>query len=154
MHYRVTMITPANTAPKESSAETVLEAHLPFGLVGLPDLRRFHIAPIDGSWPFLSMQPFEDGDIRFLAIQPQGVVVDYRIELTDEDALSLGIVSAADAYVFNIVTVHSMHPQYVTVNLVGPVLVNRATLVGRQVIIENSGAYSTVHPLIDERSNN
>jgi flagellar assembly factor FliW len=39
----------------------------------------------------------------------------------------------------------------VTANLIGPLVVNRRTLIGKQVIIANSDKYSTVYPLIDER---
>ena len=58
---------------------------------------------------------------------------------------------AEDAQVLNIVTVHSSRPHFVTVNLVGPVVVNRHTNIGRQIIILNWSRYSSQHPLIDQR---
>jgi flagellar assembly factor FliW len=39
----------------------------------------------------------------------------------------------------------------VTVNLVGPLVVNRATGIGCQVIISNGSDYSIDHVLVDER---
>jgi flagellar assembly factor FliW len=39
----------------------------------------------------------------------------------------------------------------VTVNLVGPIVVNRHTLIGQQVIIENSSEFSIEHVLVDQR---
>jgi flagellar assembly factor FliW len=53
--------------------------------------------------------------------------------------------------VLNIVAIHSHDPQHVTVNLVGPVVVNRHTLIGQQVIIENSSEFSIEHVLVDQR---
>jgi flagellar assembly factor FliW len=59
--------------------------------------------------------------------------------------------SADDAQVLNIVTVHSSRPHFVTVNLVGPVVINRHTNVGKQIIILNWSKYSSQHSLIDQR---
>ena len=87
----------------------------------------------------------------FLVIEPNGFIPGYELELCDEDAESLRIETGDDALVLNIVTVHSLTPQHVTVNLVGPVVVNRQTLIGRQVIIANSDRCSTHHTLVDER---
>ena len=53
--------------------------------------------------------------------------------------------------IYNIVTIHSLQPQHVTVNLVGPIVVNRHTLIGKQVILANFDQYSAQHVLIDER---
>jgi flagellar assembly factor FliW len=53
--------------------------------------------------------------------------------------------------VLNIVAIHSHEPQYVTVNLVGPIVVNRRTMIGQQVIIENSSDFSIEHVLVDQR---
>jgi len=44
-----------------------------------------------------------------------------------------------------IVTIHEAGRA--TMNLKGPVVINRHTLVGRQVIIANANNYSVTHPL-------
>ena len=84
-------------------------------------------------------------------MEPAGWVDDYKIVLRDEDVESLRITSPEDVLVLNIVAVHSHEPQYVTVNLVGPVIINRSTLIGQQVIIANSGDFSIEHVLVDQR---
>jgi flagellar assembly factor FliW len=125
-----------------------LEIHLPFGLIGLPVLTRFELAPIPDSWPFQSMRSVTGEPINFVVLEPNGVIPHYRIELSDDDAETLNIRDAADALILNIVTIHSLRPrQHVTANLIGPVVVNRHTLLGKQVIIANSERYSAVYPL-------
>ena len=140
----------------ETENSTILEGsqiHLPFGLIGLSDLQRFELMQIENSWPFISMRSVGGDEINFVVFEPQGLIPGYEIELSDEDADCLQIQSADDALVLNIVTILSMRPQYVTVNLIGPIVVNRNTFIAKQVIIANAEKFSTRHPLIDERSN-
>jgi flagellar assembly factor FliW len=84
-------------------------------------------------------------------VEAKDVVSDYAVVLSDDDATALNLASPDDALVLNIVTVHSMRPQFVTVNLAGPIVVNRHTLLGKQIVLPQSEKISTVHPLIDER---
>ena len=134
----------------QSSIER-MQIEVPFGLIGLANLRRFELTFVEGGWPFLQMKSVSDEELSFIAIDPRGVIPGYELELSDEDAEALGLDNADDALVYNIATVYSSQPQYVTANLIGPVVVNRRTLIGKQVIIANSDKYSTMYPLIDER---
>lgn len=139
------------TENSNDAAIEKLEIHLPFGLVGLANLKKFNVMPIEGSSPFMVMRALNEKRFDFIVIEPCGVVPNYALELTDNDAEELQISGADDAIVLNIITVHSMEPQFVTVNLVGPVVVNRKTLIGKQVIAANAELYSTQSILIDER---
>ncbi len=114
-------------------------------------MQRFQLASIEGSWPLLSMSASESEEVRFIVVEPQTLIAGYDLEIGDEDAELLRLESAEDALIYNIVTIHSLQPQYVTVNLVGPVVVNRHTLLGKQLIIANFEQYSAEHVLIDER---
>ena len=87
----------------------------------------------------------------FVVIDPSGLIPDYVIDVGDEDADFIGIQSAPEALVLNIVTIRSSRPHYVTVNLVAPVVINRSTGVGKQIIVLNFNRYSSDYPLIDHR---
>ncbi len=128
-----------------------MQITLPAGLIGLSELREFDLTPIEASWPFLNLRSKGDLEIEFLAAEAKNLVADYAINLPDEDALVLALAAPEDALILNIVTVHSMRPQFVTVNLAGPIIVNRHTLDGRQIVLPAGEHHSTVHPLIDER---
>jgi len=127
------------------------QIHLPYGLIGLPEMRQFNVAPVSGSWPLLSMKPPANDGLNFLVVEPHTLVAGYELEISNDDAHLLRLNSAQDALIYNIVTIHSLEPQFVTVNLVGPVVVNQNTLIGKQLIIANFTQYSTHHPLIDRR---
>ena len=139
------------TSPFTQSSIERMQIEVPFGLIGLANLRRFELTFVEGGWPFLQMKSVSDEELSFIAIDPRGVIPGYELELSDEDAEVLGLDNADDALVYNIATVYSSQPQYVTANLIGPVVVNRRTLIGKQVIIANSDKYSAMYPLIDER---
>ena len=136
--------------PAYTTSET-MQIEVPFGLIGLTHLRRFEVSPVRGGEPFVRLSALGDEEIEFLAIEPRDAIPGYEIELSDEDSEALQITSAEDVIVFNIVTLHSSRPQYVTVNLVGPLVINRATLIGKQVVIENRAQFSTKYPLADDR---
>lgn len=139
-------------ATENESASRQCHINLPFGLIGLADLQWFNLSPIEGSWPFMSMVATTGRKLSFVVVEAQGVIPNYEIELNDEHADALQIQSAEQALVLNIVTIHSPNPLFVTVNLAGPVIVNRATLKGKQIIVANENKYSTRHALIDQRS--
>lgn len=138
-------------APFTQSSIERMQIEVPFGLIGLAHLRQFELTFVEGGWPFVQMKSIADEELNFLAIDPRGVIQGYELEINDDDAEALGLKDADDALVYNIATVYSSEPQHVTVNLIGPVVVNRRTLLGKQVIIANSDRYSTMHALIDER---
>ena len=138
--------------PTSSAITSRLQVHLPYGLIGLPELQRFDLAPISGSWPLLSLLPVESAELNFVAIEPHTLIGGYDPEINDDDAELLRIESPDDLLILNLVTVHSLLPQFVTVNLIGPVLLNRHTSIGKQSIIANFEKYSSVHVLVEERA--
>ncbi len=121
------------------------------GLIGFPHLTDFTLEAVKESPPFLLMQAEGDGAPEFVVMQPGGVVSDYKLTLRDEDCEALGISREAEALVLNIVTIRSLNPQHVTVNLAGPVIINKLSGKGRQIILMNNQGYSTEHVLVDER---
>jgi flagellar assembly factor FliW len=87
--------------------------------------------------------------VQFVVVEPGGLIAGYEPELFDEDARAVGIADAAEAMVLNIVTVEQHRPLEATVNLVGPIIVNRRTRLGRQFVIANYGRYGAHHRLVD-----
>jgi flagellar assembly factor FliW len=140
---------------KGGGASERLLVHLPFGLIGLRHLNAFELEPAEDGSPFQILRALAtDGEsaMEFVVVAPVHILDGYRIILRDEDVESLQILEPSAAMVLNIVAIHSHEPQHVTVNLVGPIVVNRHTLIGQQVIIENSSEFSIEHVLVDQRS--
>ncbi len=136
----------ATESPSPPSDPGTLQ--LPCGLVGLPEYKSCEILAAPDQAPFLWLRLHGATPLHFVLIEPGGLVPDYEPELFDEDAAALGIASPTDATLFNIVTLHSGQPNAATVNLSGPLVVNRRTGVARQCILANYSRYSAHHPLL------
>jgi len=121
---------------------------LPQGLVGFPEHTGFELLYNPEQLPFRWLRLLGAEPIDFVVIEPAGVIPDYEVELFDEDASFLGIEKAGDALILNIVAVSRTTPATATVNLVGPVVVNRRTGIAKQVVVANHSRYSARHPLV------
>ena len=137
--------------PSTHAGPDTIRIEIPHGLIGLSNLRTFDVTPAKDAWPFVTLHAIGDDELNFLAMEPQSVIPNYNLELSDYDAEVLGLTDPKDALIYNIVTVHPTAKNYVTANLVAPLVVNRLTFVGKQVILANSELFSAKHALIDER---
>jgi flagellar assembly factor FliW len=123
---------------------------LPQGLIGFGGPRRAELLYLPDHLPFLWMKLHGTGDpVHFIVIEPGELIPDYELELFDEDAATLGLTTACDAMVLNIVTLRRQDPVEATVNLIGPIVVNRRTCEGRQLVIANYAHHSAHHLLVD-----
>lgn len=137
----------AEMAP--TSSQTV---NLPDGLVGFPEYKSFDLLFVPDQLPFIWLRLHGPDPLHFVVIEPTGIIPDYEVELFDEDAAFLGISSSADAMVLNIVTVRPGLQSSATVNLTGPIIVNRRTGVAKQCVLANYSRYSAHHPLVDNNA--
>ena len=125
------------------------EIILPHGIIGFADYRRAELLYLPDDLPFLWMKlcgPVEG--IHFIVIEPGGIVPGYEPEIFDEDAAQLDLREPSEAMILNIVTLKRQDPVEATVNLIGPVVVNRRTRVGRQLVISNYARYDAHHALV------
>lgn len=126
------------------------EILLPHGIIGFGAYRRAQLLYLPGHLPFLWMKLHGAADhLHFIVIEPGGIVPGYEPELFDDDADALDLRRTADALVLNIVTLRRQEPVEATVNLIGPIVVNRRTRIGRQLVISNYSRYSAHHPIVE-----
>jgi flagellar assembly factor FliW len=123
---------------------------LPHGLIGFPRHNRAALLYQPDHLPFLWMklQSPEDA-IHFVVIEPGGIIPGYEPELFADDAFALDLSDPAEAMVLNVVTLRQQNPLDATVNLVGPIIVNRRLRIGRQIVISNYSRYSAHHALVE-----
>jgi|SRR6478735_7389917 flagellar assembly factor FliW len=131
----------------ETQAETdVVEVNFPAGLPGFPNAHRFEIAPWGpaGS-PFLMLTSSDDPEVGFVVVPPWVFYPDYEFELDNGTSERLKLQAAEDAVVFAVVTLRDI-PADSTMNLLGPIVVNRHTHEAAQVVLPSAG-YSVRAPL-------
>jgi flagellar assembly factor FliW len=134
----------------DQSAPATHTFDLPQGLIGFPGYNRAELLYLPDHLPFLWLRLHGPKDaVHFIVIEPGSVIPGYAPELFDEDAAGIGLTDPAEAMVLNIVTMARQRPLEATVNLVGPIIVNRRTRQARQLVIANYSKHSAHHPLVE-----
>lgn len=123
-----------------------VEITFPAGLPGFPHAHRFRLEPWGpaGS-PFLLLSALDHAEIGFVVVPPWVFYPEYDFELDAPSSERLRLEKADDAIVLAVVTL-SEDPEHATLNLLGPIVVNRSTHEAAQVVLPASG-YSVRAPL-------
>ncbi len=130
-------------APSALEAETRIQ--LPYGLLGFERIKNYVLFSVPQEEPFLWLRMLDNAKQEFLALSPFVVLPEYAPDIAAADVEFLELTNPADALMIAIVTLRANHPA--TVNLRGPIVINRHTLVGKQVIPDNAARYSLKQPL-------
>jgi flagellar assembly factor FliW len=125
------------------SGENVIQ--MPDGLLGFEHVKKYVLLAQPQEAPFMWLRMIENANKRFIVVSPFQIVPDYQPDISSEDVRFLGINSPDDALVVNIVTLRPNRPP--TVNLKGPIVINRHTLIAKQVIPNNASKFDVNHPL-------
>jgi flagellar assembly factor FliW len=127
----------------------------PHGLLGFDDMRRFALVDTHDSGLYFWLQSLDDPGLAFLTAVPWPFFPGYEFELPDADRDALGLVEPEegedppDTTVLCLLTVDggvddTSHE--ITANLLGPLVINPTTRVGRQVVLVD-GDFTTRAPL-------
>lgn len=136
--------------PTDLDVPPANEIILPQGLIGFAAYKRAELLYLPDHLPFLWMKLIGPTDhLHFIVIEPGGIVPGYEPELFDEDAAQLDIHEPSEAMILNIVTLQRQNPVEATANLIGPLVVNRRTRTGRQLVISNYSRYNAHHALVE-----
>lgn len=125
--------------------------NMPNGLLGFSNARLYTLLDDEIGSPFKWLQSLEKNheSLAFVTIDPQLVVSDYKIGVTDEQLKRLHAKSLSDLKVMVIVTM-TKDIKDVTINLQGPLVINYHKRLGMQLVITDSN-YSTRHPLFGDK---
>jgi flagellar assembly factor FliW len=125
------------------------QVRLPMGLLGFEPIKDYVLLANPAEEPFEWLQVQDNNSLAFIVVNPFLVSPEYQPDIPQPDVDFLGLKEASDAILLNIVTVHG--PQRATINLKGPIVINRHTRIGKQVILANAANYSVQYPLpVDE----
>lgn len=137
-------------------AEESQPIEFPAGLIGFNEWKHFVVITHPDSGPLRLLQCLDDLRVSFIIADPHQIVSDYQIQLSEADIQSLQYPNGSQipwhdethSSVYCILSVQE-EPFSVTANLLGPLVVNWQTGVGRQVILSNSG-YNPRYLLADD----
>jgi flagellar assembly factor FliW len=116
---------------------------IPDGMVGF-DEQRFVLLNPAGGGPFCWFQAVDNPDLAFVVVDPTQFVPEYRIKITrDEyDRLLLG---PDDEMILLAVVTMAPDPRNITINLQGPIALNPARMIAKQLVMDEK--YPSRHPL-------
>ena len=110
-----------------------VEIVFPAGLPGFPYSHRFRVEPTPAGNSFLLLTCLEDPDVCFVVVAPWVFYPEYDFELDAPTSARLGLSTVEDAVVLAVVTLRD-RPADSTLNLLGPIVVNRFTRHAAQVV--------------------
>jgi flagellar assembly factor FliW len=124
-------------AQEDVRTDTV-EITFPAGLPGFPHSHIFQLAPwgAEGT-PFSLMTSREDPDVGFVVVEPWVFYPEYEFELDNTTSERLALAEPGDSIVLCVVTLGEI-PEEATVNLLGPIVVNRFTREACQAVLDPS----------------
>ena len=123
-----------------------MQLHLPAGLLGFPEVKEYLIVDPEPELPVKWLQARDELHLAFVITDPFALLPDYLVELTPLDLMDVGAHATTDLFLVAIVTLPRATTSYPTVNLQGPVLINRANGWAKQLVLVQ-GTYHTHHPL-------
>jgi len=132
--------------PEPAGGVAAGDVRLPMGLLGFERMKDYLLVANPAEEPFGWLQVKGDASLAFVVINPFLIVPDYHPDIPSADVEFLGLNGPEDALLLNIVTVHKQGQP--TMNLKGPIVINRNTGMGKQVVIANAADYSVQHPLL------
>lgn len=136
--------------PTDFDTPPANQLDLPQGIIGFASYKKADLLYLPDHLPFLWMKLHgPTDDLHFIVIEPGGLIPGYEPEIFDEDAEQLDLRNPAEAMILNIVTLKRQNPVEASANLIGPLVVNRRTRIGRQLVISNYSRYSANHALVE-----
>jgi len=123
----------------------------PRGILGFPHDTRYILFPHGEGSPFYWLQSVDDGAIAFVVMNPQLVQDDYAVDVEESILKELEADSVSDLEVMCIVTIPPDRPEKMTINLLGPIVINVSQCRAVQIVSANE-KYSHRHPILAESS--
>lgn len=118
------------------------------GLPGFEDLRKFIIFPLKDNDSFSIIHSVEK-DLGIILISPFMVKENYEFKLKENIVEELKIKEPNEVMVYTTVTLNS-NIEKITANLKAPIVINRFSKLGKQIIIDNE-SYKIKEPIFKEK---
>lgn len=120
----------------------------PEGLYGFSSFTDFILLKESEESYFQWLQCVSEPDLAFIVIEPEKIFKKpYIPEISLTEKMNIGIDDFSNVKIYLIVTIPENHPEKMTVNLQGPLIVNPQSRKGWQVISMNEN-HSVRHPVL------
>lgn len=111
--------------------------HFPLGLLGFETRARFVLLDSDEIAPMRWLQSVDDPALAFPVVDPTLFFAEYALTLREDDFEVLRLEEGDEPAVLCLVTIPG-NPREMTINLLGPLVLNADKRLGRQVVLHDS----------------
>ncbi|MFH2056820.1 MAG: flagellar assembly protein FliW [bacterium] len=125
----------------EIEAQELIE--FPRGLLGFESYRRFVLIEKEDCQPFQWLQSVEAADLALVVVNPKAFFPDYRVKLHAREVADISATDPEQVEILCIVTIPA-EIEKMSVNLQGPLLVNRLNNTAKQIVLTDS-EYTVQH---------
>lgn len=118
------------------------------GIPGLEEYKNFEIEiNEDKENPFHKLQSLDEPLLSFIIIDPFMIKLNYDFNLTDSTVEKLELKEPEDVLVYTIVTIPDDNYKNMTINLLGPIIINTRNNLAKQIVLSDTD-YTTKHKII------
>lgn len=121
----------------------------PAGIPGFEKNKKFVLVTIPDYAPFEWLVCVDGLSLRFAIINPLLFNPEYSPNIIKEHLEELEFADPNDILMYVIITIRE-NPLESTANMIGPVIINRAKRIGKQIIIDDD-RYSTQEPILRKK---
>ncbi len=114
------------------------------GIIGFPNYSQYLLLNHKPNTPFRWLQSVEDANLAFLVAFADLIVPGYAPEVDNGVTRELALSDETPTMVLTTVSIPAGKPQEMTTNLLGPIIINGATMQAKQVILSDD-AYTVKH---------
>jgi flagellar assembly factor FliW len=118
--------------------------NFPKGLLGFPDHTRFALIQTGEENYFFWLQSVDEPNLAFVVTDPSIFFKDYEVPIREETQTELQLADINHAQVF---VICNKVDEWLTGNLLGPIVVNAANRTGQQVVLTEK-KWTTRQPLL------
>jgi len=119
----------------------------PRGLLGFESFKEFVLLDAEQQ-PFYWLQSLNNKELAFVLVNPFQFRSDYEVDIDNDELSEIGATNPEQVLVFAIITIPSDGTS-MTCNLQGPLIINRDTRYGRQLVLADP-RWKTKHDIIAE----
>jgi flagellar assembly factor FliW len=136
---------------KQISEDQIIR--FPEGIYGFSEEKSFFLFKEKEESPFYWLQSVENEDLAFVIMEPNVIIKNYMPSILRQDLEHLKVESLEQCKIFAILTIPENHPEEMTINLQGPILINFKEKLGKQVISldDNHGVRMKVLDLMEKQ---
>ncbi len=117
--------------------ETANQIFFPEGIFAFENFKHFAVLPTKSGSTFHWLQSLEDAKLAFLITLVTDILSAYNPRIPQEYLKTIEAVSFGETETWGIITVPQGKPDLMTINLQGPILINREKKLGGQFVSED-----------------